>query len=108
MKVCARCGFEKEDSEFGIDRRYNKLRSYCRQCDLEFGKNYYRRVIKPDHYPDRPKRPVKEGHRWCLKCDIEKPISDFYTNGGNACKECALKKQAKEYAANPVKYKKRH
>lgn len=100
MKICNKCKVKKEDAEFGIDKRNNSLRSWCRECvRINSTRNYYEKM-KPLLHPYKPKRPVKEGHKWCLKCGGEKPISDFYRRGGNTCKSCANKKARERQKIN--------
>ena len=35
MKVCTKCGKEKEPSEFYVDKRYNRPMSWCKLCMRE-------------------------------------------------------------------------
>jgi hypothetical protein len=36
MKVCVRCGIEKDESEFGVDnKKKDGLNIYCRECVKE-------------------------------------------------------------------------
>ncbi len=100
MKSCAKCKIEKDDGAFGIDKRNGALRSWCRDCvKINSRQNYYEKM-KPILHPDKPKRIVKDGYRWCLKCGIEKLQSDFYRKGGNVCKECMNIQQKKRYWKN--------
>lgn len=105
MKLCKRCHIKKKSSEFGIDKRYDTLNSYCKKCVREYLKEYYLKVRKPIEHPDKEKRPVKQNHRWCLKCGIEKPVTSFYK--GNTCKECANAQSKVNYAKNIDHIKKR-
>ena len=46
MKQCGKCKQSLELGSFGIDRRYNKPRSYCKKCACLKEKEY--RKINPD------------------------------------------------------------
>ena len=47
MKVCSKCKETLDLSEFGVDRRYNKPRSYCKQCCRDKEKEYRKK------YPEK-------------------------------------------------------
>ena len=47
MKYCGKCKQNLDLSEFGIDRRYNKPRSYCKACCRLKEKEYRKK------YPDK-------------------------------------------------------
>jgi hypothetical protein len=40
MKICKKCGEEKALTEFGIDKRYNKPKSYCKPCMSTYCKRW--------------------------------------------------------------------
>lgn len=40
MKTCSRCEVEKSLSEYHIDKRYGKPRSYCKDCQKEMGRKW--------------------------------------------------------------------
>ena len=92
-KICSKCMAVKNVSEFKIDKRHGTPTGYCRNCNIEYGREYYLLVRKPVEHPEKPKRAVKPGCRWCLKCDEEKKVAEFYANGGNTCKVCANEAQ---------------
>ena len=43
MRVCGRCGENKDVSLFSIDRRRNAPRAYCKPCDKEVKADYYKK-----------------------------------------------------------------
>ena len=89
--VCAKCGKEKETTEFP------KGRKTCKECVAEYKKAYYEANKKPkiDNKPV-----AKDGYKFCTKCGEEKHLEAFYK--GSQCKECVAeytreyKKQNKE------------
>jgi hypothetical protein len=46
MKVCTKCGIEKELSEFSIDNRWGKLRAQCKKCSYKYDASR----VKPPWY----------------------------------------------------------
>tara|TARA_R110000737_G_C14167691_1_gene410812 strand:- start:30 stop:452 length:423 start_codon:yes stop_codon:yes gene_type:complete len=48
MKVCGKCKQSLDLSNFGVDRRYNKPRSYCKPCcslnEKEYRKKYPEKI----------------------------------------------------------------
>jgi len=48
MKVCGKCKQSLDLSNFGVDRRYNKHRSYCKPCcslnEKEYRKKYPEKI----------------------------------------------------------------
>lgn len=73
MKVCTKCGIEKELSEFNKSSSISGYTKICKECKEENSK-----ILKK-----------------CIKCDTDKILSDFKTSGKsidgrtNICKICS-------------------
>lgn len=106
MKVCTKCNIKKDDSEFGTDKRYSKLRSFCKECDNNYYKEYYLKNRKLKN--SRVDTVLKKGWRVCLKCFVEKGQSNFYSHGGNTCKDCHNNLTKSRYRNNTKEYKERN
>ena len=58
--ICPRCGIREKDPN----------RSYCRECDSEYQKEYYRKRAEaaPELCPQCRKNRRAPGKSWCLEC----------------------------------------
>jgi hypothetical protein len=103
VKICIKCLIKKSLSDFHIDKRFNKPRSYCKECCKNYCKKYYYEIVAPiTRKTVRVECP--EGHRYCLRCKETKLLSEFYPRNGrvsNFCKLCEIAKQLGHYYANP-------
>lgn len=98
--ICAKCGKEKETTEFP------KGRKTCKECVAEYKKAYYlaNRTLKTENKPV-----VKEGYKLCTKCGEEKPLNEFYR--GSQCKTCIAeytKEYKKQNKEKQVEYSKKY
>ena len=102
MKQCARCKKRKTETEFGKDRKSTDgLRPWCKKCEREYARRYYKREGKPlkKYYAYEQSHRVVDGvkEKRCRKCRKWKPESRFYKKTrhkdglANRCKECADK-----------------
>jgi len=97
MKRCICCLETKEASAFSAAKgNRDGLHSHCRSC---------RSAQRRDAYsPKRKARPASPmGTWWCRRCELHKPLSDFYpllVEGRNPswCKQCTIASQ-KPYLA---------
>jgi len=78
-KRCGKCEVVKEAKEFGIDRRWNKLRSYCKSC-CRLKEREYRKQnpekIRASNIRSTYKVSMEEAYRLmsvsnCNICDVE-------------------------------------
>ncbi|MHC4104602.1 MAG: hypothetical protein ACYSR9_06650 [Planctomycetota bacterium] len=102
MKQCSKCKKRKNESEFSKSASHKDgLRCWCKKCEREYTRKYYKRKWKPlrKYYGYEQCHRVVNGVREkrCRKCGKWKAESKFYKRrkykGGlaNRCKECANK-----------------
>jgi len=99
MKRCSKCKEWKDESEFGKDRTCKDgLRVWCKNCEREYKRRYYRR----NRGPVKKRFVYEESHRTidgvkqkrCSKCEKWKDESKFgkkrYGKDGLGydCKDC--------------------
>lgn len=108
MKICARCGNEKSETEFYVSKKSkNGYTSYCKSCCCQIQKHHR----NPTEI-EIPPRQVKT-HKQCSLCKEIKPFSEFSprkrkdTKDGIAsrCKLCNKKLSRKSYSSNPEIYR---
>lgn len=122
MKVCPKCGVNKEDSEFRktFNKKVNKyyLSPYCKPCAVEYNRDRYHGGRKPNHAK------LTDTHKECMSCKEMLPHSNFNKIGkakhglGAYCKKCfkekyydkekSRKQTAKYRAAHPEKWRAMH
>lgn len=93
-KICNRCGIEKPLVKFVKDKRKEDgTRNYCLECD---------RLRKGG----KPKKIVREGYKYCAKCNQELSLSDFNTRTVNGKKQpfSYCKKCERDYNNNMYKH----
>ncbi len=74
MKVCTKCKIEKDGSAFRWENKWNRFRSWCKQCDKEKGEEWRRKKgIKPQHRKREDNIPII---KTCTRCLIEKPNTE--------------------------------
>lgn len=100
MKICKRCGIEKEYDRFSITRTSKDgLNSWCKECKSNYNKS------------KRESRIVKEvGTKICTSCEIEKDVALFSIGNNkdglnNWCKECNNKYGKAYYIENKERLK---
>ena len=102
MKQCTKCKKRKDESKFYKKRRHKDGLSYwCKKCEDEYARKYYkrngRRLKKYYRYKERHRviNGVKE--KRCRRCKKWKAESKFYKRHRHKdglavwCKECADK-----------------
>ncbi|MFC1739712.1 hypothetical protein ACFL1G_11810 [Planctomycetota bacterium] len=104
MKRCSKCKKLKDESKFSKNRsRKDGLRYWCKKCNREYGRNYYRYRRKRKGV--KIYRSYEECHRvvggakekQCNICGKWKAESQFYKHRRHkdgltvCCKECADK-----------------
>lgn len=105
-KKCSRCGLIKPIAEFSYDRSSKDGYGYwCKSCAKE---KYREKHPKPHRAFRGPLYPATDGMKVCLKCNENKPVSEYSKrssakDGLNPiCKSCYNKNQRekrdKEYA----------
>ena len=110
---CKKCNIEKPLAEFSKHANYKSgVRTTCRSCASILMKEWKKN--NPNKVKEGKKRWQKSskerfenafGTKVCGKCNLEKPLSDFYSHSGSKCKECE-KTRMKEYRENhPTKRK---
>ncbi len=99
MKQCTKCKKQKDKSEFSIHRK-NKdgLRDWCKKCEREYRRRYYRRnrgpVKKYLRYEERHRIVNRVKQKRCTKCKKWKDESKFGKDSNNKdglrywCKDC--------------------
>ncbi len=101
-KVCTRCGKEKSLEEFAKKNK-EKLRGYCKQCDAERQRNFYKNNKKRED--KQMTESVKTITKICTKCGKEKSLEEFNNDKRgkygckSICRECE-KVQKSEYRAS--------
>lgn len=78
MKTCAKCGIEKKLAEFGLRSEHKDgLHSYCKVCARAANKTYR------DCYQYSAGKHDSEIIKTCLKCGIEKVLTEFCLHKGH-------------------------
>lgn len=95
-KECFRCKTVKSNQEFRVlqVRGYPRLCSYCIFCEKE----YRIQVATEKRRLDTRAKPIVNGNKECVECNIPRPIESFYPEhprvqndtrrGSSYCKEC--------------------
>ena len=98
-KICTKCGKEKALEEFAKKNK-EKLRGYCKQCDAERQRNFYKNNKKRE---DKQMTESAETiTKICTKCGKEKALEEFNNDKRgkygckSICRECE-KVQKSEY-----------
>lgn len=78
MKICTKCNLEKEDIDFA--KRYNKLQSYCKECN---------NINNRKHYHENKAHRLAYGakNRWKFRARSLKFIMEYAKNGCSQCDE---------------------
>ncbi len=101
MKHCTKCRKQKDESEFSKNRN-NKdgLRFWCKKCEREYKRRYYKKNRGPAKYLRYEKRHrVVDGvkQKRCSRCKKWKAEREFYKDRVRKdglkfrCKECSKK-----------------
>lgn len=100
MKICKRCGVEKDCDKFSITKTSKDgLNSWCKDCKSEYSKS------------KRENRVIKEtGTKFCTNCEIEKGVVLFGIGNNkdglnNWCKDCNNEYGKKYYVENKERLK---
>jgi hypothetical protein len=86
MRTCPRCKEEKSEEAFYVGRR-----GVCRACKKEI------------HAAGQRVAPPTEGVKTCTSCNVEKPVSEYFTRAASRdgltpkCKPCKRTVDAKHY-----------
>ena len=102
MKRCTKCKKWKDESEFyKAQKRQGGLRPWCKKCDREYARKYYRGDKKPlkKYYRYKECHQVVDGvkQKGCPRCRKWKAESQYYKRRRNKdglmewCKECSDK-----------------
>lgn len=91
MKICKKCGIEKELTEFYRDNTTkDKLHSQCKKCAIKYskerikGKNRKELLEKQRQYSRKYiKNNPNMRHRYKKYCDVYKKYNDKYSECGN-------------------------
>jgi len=117
MKTCTKCGSEIEDALFYKDSsKRDGLRPICKPCtnlQQKNAKSDPEKRNKRKH--DQTKYASTAKTKTCIKCNIEKTLSEFYsglpTKDGldTKCKECTLKcrREHREKNREKINHRKR-
>jgi hypothetical protein len=111
---CGKCDSVKPLDEFYICG--GKPHTYCKECERRRRKERTRK-LQDEKYGDgapshremwRRIKGAKEGFKYCVRCEKEKPLSSFYSGnktnkGGRSsyCKPCAAHWAKKNSASSP-------
>lgn len=105
MKRCSKCDILKDESEFHNDiTKTDGKRTKCKAC----AKIYYTNMRRSKGLKSRHTI-IREGFNICIRCDTEKPLSEFHRNKRflcghtNTCKQCTLSKMMDERRAAGIK-----
>lgn len=122
-KKCIKCEIEKSITEFSKHVKYKSgIRNSCKTCESQVKKQW--KIDNPDKVKEERKRrktkkpkKIKSGglileknkikkvneygpdNNICRRCNLVKPLSDFYSNRLSRCKECE-KARMKVYREN--------
>lgn len=102
MIYCPKCAIDKEDSEFGNNkRRKNGKQSWCKSCTIEYNKKWYSEN-KKDHISYVASHKKRKTHT-CNNCGKSEPEVTFYQKRDSQssrprflCVECS-KEYRKKY-----------
>ncbi|MGW5778363.1 endonuclease domain-containing protein [Streptomyces sp. NPDC003863] len=90
-KRCVRCGEEKPRTSFAIKRsNLDGLQRECRDCMSEYHRE--RQISRGRRV--RPRVEVPDGHKYCQRCGVIKPHSEWHRNAtasdglSTRCKAC--------------------
>lgn len=123
-KYCTGCRCLKRTEEFGRDcSKASGLRSRCRSCQRRRNRTFdetstflledeiSESPITVRKTPRKPNRKRKTGQKICAKCDLEKPLSEFYRDRSQSdgisasCKKClnSVKKKPRDKTSQGLK-----
>lgn len=110
-KKCAHCQQVKPISEFS-PANPGYFASRCKQCVNNIRHEKRRKQYRNDPNGRFYRRFTNEEGvtvKRCIRCHMEKPISEFYANGPkwihSKCKDCDKAVKKADYDANPEKYR---
>ena len=105
-RTCIKCNIAKPLTEFFFDNRSGHFQNICLECYKKYHQEYYekRKAQNINKAPENVPSEVKT----CIKCGVEKPISEFSfdkANGKyiNTCKSCKVNLSRKNYEKNKEK-----
>ena len=105
LKKCSKCNKEKNITEFNLHKWNNSgRRGFCKDCGLEYSKEYYLKNPKPKTIKYIP----QEGFKKCSKCGLEKELFNFSLLHSNKdglktkCKNCI--KEYRDSNSEKTKY----
>jgi len=110
MKICKKCGVDKEDSNFW--RYRNGLQAYCKPCVAASKREHYARNKTGEKGPQQLRieknlELLQQGLKFCKQCENVKPISGFNKNAsrkdgaGDECRECTHRIKSASWKNNP-------
>ena len=104
MKTCPRCSRTLALAEFGSNKtRPDGLSFYCRTCNRERSRRWYRESRRVAGHEVRERSSVPAGHRWCPSCRQAVPEEDYSRNAavpsgfGAECRPCRRTSQNEAY-----------
>lgn len=77
MKICTKCGKNKEDKCFRFEPKHNRLRSWCKQCDKEYQIERNRKLGIGERKPKRKSIDEIPAFKVCTRCKENKPKTEF-------------------------------
>lgn len=110
MKVCRKCGVDKQDSEFWKHRK--GLQAYCKPCVALSKREIYLRNKTGTKSPQQLRieknlELLKQGLKFCYHCKETKSLSEFNKNKSrkdgvtDECRICIHQLKAASWRANP-------
>lgn len=106
-KVCKKCEIEKPIEEFHKEKGSpDGRRATCKQCRAE--------AIRESQLNPKVKPIPQPGHRFCTKCEIEKPLEAFHAHPRGAfgrdpmCKDCRSAYHVVRKQRDPERLKERN
>lgn len=91
MKLCTKCGAEKELKNFYKSTPYKDgFNPWCKECHRQNSRASY---VPPRPDPSKWQGPLGRGMKRCSRCCNEKSLAEFYRQGNKHsawCKDCRI------------------
>lgn len=101
MKTCPRCGETKPLDEFHRNRREADGRqSRCKTCRSARPSTYVPRQTVVAERMERNRELLRDGQRWCSRCEQPKPLDEFH-RGAGYCTTCKRAASRESYERHP-------